>query len=412
MIKKFSLCMIMALLLLTVASAHPGHTDGSGGHYDSETGEYHYHHGYAAHQHTDIDGDGIPDCPYDFDDKTGESSGSESGFASGKQEEYHSEIVTVEAEKSNQPTQAKQNNSTTTKEAEKRKVPDGVLWSLVFVVGPLAALFVYVSICVFIESRRNRIKILRESMFTLSQIFETETNKRSWRSYHKYHQRILAHEISDQLQNIKCRVSNIKLSYHSQIVPEIDSIAPIPNGCFIGTDALPHSRPADDYTVFVTQSGVYHSRKCAYAKYGRSVNITQIISSRPCCKCNPKPDLRWYVKRVKSERQLNALHEVLAYIENTENTLSPQLPERSERETPMIQKAVENQPIYAQRFGASEVSIQFANVEDKNVKNPHIPSEKELRDAEDHKKFRTSFLIQLCVIAVLCLLLCLQSCVE
>lgn len=75
MIKKFSLCIIMALLLLTVVSAHPGRTDSHGGHYDSETGEYHYHHGYAAHQHTDLNDDGIPDCPYDFDDKTGESSG-------------------------------------------------------------------------------------------------------------------------------------------------------------------------------------------------------------------------------------------------------------------------------------------------------------------------------------------------
>lgn len=46
------------------ASAHPGRTDANGGHYDSSTGEYHYHHGYPAHQHTN----GI--CPYDFDDQT------------------------------------------------------------------------------------------------------------------------------------------------------------------------------------------------------------------------------------------------------------------------------------------------------------------------------------------------------
>lgn len=61
----------MALLLLSVASAHPGRTDGRGGHYDSATGEYHYHHGYRAHQHTDLDGDGKADCPYNFDDQTG-----------------------------------------------------------------------------------------------------------------------------------------------------------------------------------------------------------------------------------------------------------------------------------------------------------------------------------------------------
>lgn len=44
--------------------AHSGRTDGSGGHYVGGTGEYHYHHGYSAHQHID----GV--CPYDYDDKT------------------------------------------------------------------------------------------------------------------------------------------------------------------------------------------------------------------------------------------------------------------------------------------------------------------------------------------------------
>lgn len=64
------ICAALALLLLcAAASAHSGRTDANGGHYDRETGEYHYHHGYPAHQHID----GV--CPYDFDDKTGETSG-------------------------------------------------------------------------------------------------------------------------------------------------------------------------------------------------------------------------------------------------------------------------------------------------------------------------------------------------
>ena len=39
-------------------------------------GEYHYHHGYPAHQHTG----GV--CPYAFDDRTGWNSGSSSGSSS------------------------------------------------------------------------------------------------------------------------------------------------------------------------------------------------------------------------------------------------------------------------------------------------------------------------------------------
>lgn len=59
---------ISALLCLGItAAAHPGSTDESGGHVDRKTGEYHYHHGYPAHQHAD----GI--CPFDFDDKTDRS---------------------------------------------------------------------------------------------------------------------------------------------------------------------------------------------------------------------------------------------------------------------------------------------------------------------------------------------------
>ena len=51
---------IAALLLCVVtAFAHSGGTDRNGGHYNRTTGEYHYHHGYPEHQHTN----GI--CPYD-----------------------------------------------------------------------------------------------------------------------------------------------------------------------------------------------------------------------------------------------------------------------------------------------------------------------------------------------------------
>lgn len=61
---------ITALLCLVSVSAHPGRTDKNGGHYNHSTGEYHYHHGYPAHQHID----GV--CPYDYDDRTGWNSGS------------------------------------------------------------------------------------------------------------------------------------------------------------------------------------------------------------------------------------------------------------------------------------------------------------------------------------------------
>ena len=62
----FSLMAAALLTICSVTSAHSGRTDGSGGHWNRSTGEYHYHHGYSAHQHYDIDGDGKKDCPYIF----------------------------------------------------------------------------------------------------------------------------------------------------------------------------------------------------------------------------------------------------------------------------------------------------------------------------------------------------------
>ena len=67
---------VLALIMLVISSmslsvkAHPGRTDGKGGHTNHSTGEYHYHHGYSPHDHYDMDGDGDIDCPYDFKDKT------------------------------------------------------------------------------------------------------------------------------------------------------------------------------------------------------------------------------------------------------------------------------------------------------------------------------------------------------
>lgn len=77
-LRLFAAAVTIALLFAPIAYAHPGGTDSQGGHTDSSTGEYHWHHGYPAHQHYDMDGDGKLDCPYDFKDATVHRSGSSS----------------------------------------------------------------------------------------------------------------------------------------------------------------------------------------------------------------------------------------------------------------------------------------------------------------------------------------------
>lgn len=48
----YAVCLLIATVLSSppMLCAHPGRTDGSGGHYNRKTGEYHYHNGGAAKQ--------------------------------------------------------------------------------------------------------------------------------------------------------------------------------------------------------------------------------------------------------------------------------------------------------------------------------------------------------------------------
>lgn len=73
---SFFIAVSICVLFITTASAHGGRTDANGGHYDRATGEYHYHHGYSAHQHPG----GV--CPYSYDDQTDHSSSSGSSYSS------------------------------------------------------------------------------------------------------------------------------------------------------------------------------------------------------------------------------------------------------------------------------------------------------------------------------------------
>lgn len=81
--KKIKIALITIAFLLAVVplevNAHPGNTDDNGGHYDHDTGEYHYHHGYSAHQHYDINGDGVIDCPYNYTEPTTSTNTSSAG---------------------------------------------------------------------------------------------------------------------------------------------------------------------------------------------------------------------------------------------------------------------------------------------------------------------------------------------
>jgi hypothetical protein len=73
--RTFALALSALLIccLCVPTFAHSGKTDINGGHYDSSTGEYHYHHGYPAHSHPN------GECPYNHSSGTSSSNISTEG---------------------------------------------------------------------------------------------------------------------------------------------------------------------------------------------------------------------------------------------------------------------------------------------------------------------------------------------
>ena len=69
LLKRFLLTLLSltTVFVFSISFAHSGGTDSQGGHYNHSTGEYHFHHGYHAHQHPN----GV--CPYDTPSRSSSS---------------------------------------------------------------------------------------------------------------------------------------------------------------------------------------------------------------------------------------------------------------------------------------------------------------------------------------------------
>ena len=77
--------LLLVLLIPVLGLSHSGGTDGKGGHYDRSTGEYHYHHGYSAHQHP------FGYCEYEHDEDSyyeGYNNGHDDGYDEGYDKGY------------------------------------------------------------------------------------------------------------------------------------------------------------------------------------------------------------------------------------------------------------------------------------------------------------------------------------
>lgn len=273
------LCIILPLSISLHTSAHSGRTDANGGHTDHSTGKYHYHHGYPAHDHYDIDGDGIVDCPYELDDKTNHGGGS--NFNNSTENITDSSIDDKTSQSGGNTSGNIAEDELPIEDKELKEVPVWVYWLI-------AGLCCTIAVLVYIIKCKN--DQIAKQMLRFRQ------------------------NASDEELKVKEGISAL----HNALVKNYGEeylymIAGAKPGDIIGADVLPHSAsylldPAQDrYTFYLGgfshYGSKYHHRKCRYARTELPVNAYHLRNRRlnqPCSLCPCRlPDTSWVDRYMK-----------------------------------------------------------------------------------------------------------------
>lgn len=246
----FFLLFLIAVLCTAipcVVFAHSGRTDGDGGHTDHSTGEYHYHHGYPAHDHYDMDGNGTIDCPYNFVDATDHSHGSGSSHSSSTSHESTRVITEIERVYVDKP-----------------YVP--TWWIVLFFLtnGTLILTLVLV-----IKAKNNRYKSMQESY---------------------------EHTIATKVRDISKEIEN---TYSKTFLYDM---AHVPSDSYIDAVGCPAQKDkkelwGEKYTFYRGSKSIYaryHTASCRYAVKSLPVNAYYLSKGEACYFCNPQlPDCTW-----------------------------------------------------------------------------------------------------------------------
>ncbi len=304
------------IFFLTLSvSAHAGKTDASGGHIDNNTGVYHYHHGYPAHQHTG------GRCPYDFDDKTGQSSGSPitppnpSDNDSNDETFSDSEITLAPHPQGSggSPGGSSSGGSSggyyPSSSSDSDDFSEAFTWLFIFaiVVGLIAV----------IASLAKRQKE-DEERYTQDRARTEQAEKvrrEQQRALREGMERLQRETAARAEQERQEKLQELRAIYDGK---HILSFVDIPKGSEIGADNLPKEINAKEnwgklYTFYVTKDGTsFHTKDCHYARYGHPSNaLTVSRDHKPCKLCGATlPPLDWAkeyrkIKRLATEYTLN-----------------------------------------------------------------------------------------------------------
>jgi hypothetical protein len=265
----FLLFVLISSILVTPSFAHSGRTDAKGGHMDHSTGEYHYHHGYGPHQHID----GV--CPYAFDDKTGQNSGSSNS--------------------------SKPNSSTPTATKPPAETKD----STNPIVLASAAGILSVGVVKY-GKHRSRIREERrsyeETRRDVQRRIYGEVHRKQAEERKRFEEERRRLEEEKRRKYEEARTKYISL-YGGKTRNELARLAGMPNNTIIGEDNLPREFFGSDkeiwgynYTFYVSPTGkAFHgTRSCNHAAYIPK-HALHLGDRAPCSRCRPhKPALNWY----------------------------------------------------------------------------------------------------------------------
>ena len=244
-------CILLSLGCL-LAYAHSGDTDDNGGHWNHETGEYHYHHGQPAHQHTD----GF--CEYDYATPAPTDNNRSSIDTSGSKKS-----TTVAT-----PTPSIDERASVESITITPRSMHSHFWSyLPRIIYSLIEMWFF--IWIFISAIIGKPFSLRKR------------------------------QAEKPLSRRKIR-KQLKFMYAGA---SLGKLLDMPSGTFINEDGIPISygpgRYGSKYTVFASEDYLFHSRK----ECGTNVVETHALyvnHRTPCSLCNPQlPDLEWYNLGIK-----------------------------------------------------------------------------------------------------------------
>lgn len=276
---KWIALVLAVTLCIGSASAHPGRTDANGGHYNHSTGEYHYHHGYPAHQHID----GV--CPYDYDDRTGWNSGS-SGQEKGL---YYLDGTPVERKNETKPKP----------EPKSKKSQIGGLIALgafvvIFFILPLLSAIIE-GISWQLEKRKKQVKQEPQALPRPNPT-KPKPVQTPMRTISKEERE---HMIQADAYREMCGGRSIR------------EMAEVPENVYFDTFDRPNTLncdpPDDPFFVYVTKNGAsYHLRTCRLAKTASPMNICQAMAEgkQPCKLCRPMEKLPDFAVRYRELKRI------------------------------------------------------------------------------------------------------------